>query len=284
MDNSSFRLFQAVRSDESEEKTNRPFIKVRFANKVENKRECTTGSCSLTDEQRLLSRLLQGYSKYTRPVHNASHPVDVQVGITLTQIFDVDERNQVLTINVWLDQEWHDEKLKWDPKEYNGLTVLRIPCALLWLPDIVLYNSASDYNEKYMEALAMVSNDGTVFWPPIVKLRSTCLMDVTYFPFDDQICKLKIGSWAYDGHQVDVKILNRSNSIDLSLFVENGEWELVSARAVRNVVVYPCCDTPYPDVTFKLHIRRRTTYYLYNVIIPSVNAVQSGSVGVLDAP
>ena len=130
--------------------------------------------------------------------------------------------------------------------------------------------SASDYNQKYMEALAMVAHDGTVFWPPIVKFRSTCLMDVTYFPFDDQVCKMKTGSWAYDGYQVDIKILNRSNSIDLSRFVENGEWELVSATAVRNVVYYPCCLEPFPDVTFNLHIRRRTTYYMYNVIIPSV--------------
>jgi hypothetical protein len=45
-----------------------------------------------------------------------------------------------------------------------------------------------------MEALAMVSHDGNVFWPPIVKFRSTCQIDITYFPFDDQICKLKIGS------------------------------------------------------------------------------------------
>jgi len=25
---------------------------------------------------------------------------------------------------------------------------------------------------------------------------------MTYFPFDDQICFLKLGSWAYDGFQV----------------------------------------------------------------------------------
>jgi len=45
-----------------------------------------------------------------------------------------------------------------------------------------------------MEALAMVSNDGSIFWPPIVKLRSTCFIDITYYPFDDQICKMKMGS------------------------------------------------------------------------------------------
>ena len=53
-----------------------------------------------------------------------------------------------------------------------------------------------------MSSLAMVSSDGTIFWPPIVKLRSTCKIDITYFPFDDQVCRLKLGSWAYDGLQV----------------------------------------------------------------------------------
>ncbi|XP_062611295.1 neuronal acetylcholine receptor subunit alpha-10-like [Saccostrea cucullata] len=221
-----------------------------------------------TDEQRLLDALMTGYSKDTRPVYNASHPVRVSVGITLTQIFDVDEKNQVLTTNVWLDQEWKDEKLVWDPNEYNGLEVMRIPCRKIWLPDIVLYNSASDHNEKYMEALAMVGSDGTVFWPPIVKFRSSCLMDMTYFPFDDQICKLKLGSWAYTGFQVDV--LNRSNTIDMSRFVENGEWEIINTEAIRNNVYYTCCPEPFPDVTITLHLRRRTIYFMYNVIIPSI--------------
>lgn len=42
-----------------------------------------------TDEQRLLEVLLNGYNSDTRPVYNASHPVNVSLGITLTQIFDV---------------------------------------------------------------------------------------------------------------------------------------------------------------------------------------------------
>ena len=53
-----------------------------------------------------------------------------------------------------------------------------------------------------MKSLAMVQKNGNVFWPPIVRMRSSCKMDITYFPFDDQICKLKLGSWAYDGFQV----------------------------------------------------------------------------------
>ena len=51
-----------------------------------------------------------------------------------------DEKNQVMTTNVWLDQEWDDELLTWNPADFGGITRIRIPCDLIWLPDIVLYN------------------------------------------------------------------------------------------------------------------------------------------------
>lgn len=135
--------------------------------------------------------------------------------------------------------------------------------------DHFLYDfSADDYTHGYMQALAMVKYDGGVFWPPIVKLRSTCQLNMAYFPFDDQLCKLKLGSWAYDGFQVNVD--NRTTPIDLSNFVGNGEWELIGVTVQRNVVYYPCCVEPFPDVTFMIHVQRRTLYYTYNVIIPCI--------------
>ena len=59
-----------------------------------------------------------------------------------------------------------------------------------------------------MRSLAMVSSEGRVFWPPIVRFRSSCKVDITYFPFDDQVCHMKLGSWAYDGFQVIITIRN----------------------------------------------------------------------------
>lgn len=218
------------------------------------------------DEQRLLSRLLANYDTASRPVYNASHAVVVKFGFTLTQIADMDEVNQVLTTNVWIEQEWEDERLKWNPRDYNGLEKVRIPCDKIWLPDIVLYNSADDFTTGYMQSKAMVSNTGIVFWPPPAKLRSSCKIDITYFPFDDQMCKMKFGSWIYDGFQVDVT--NRSADVDLANYVYSGEWELLHIRVVRNEVRYACCKEPYPDVTFTIVIRRRTLYYLFNIIFP----------------
>lgn len=61
---------------------------------------------------------------------------------------------------------------------------------------------------------------------------------------------------------------NRTAEVDLSNYVANGEWDLLEARIVRNVVYYSCCVEPFPDVTITIIIRRKTLYYMYNVILP----------------
>ena len=44
----------------------------------------------------------------------------------------------------------------------------------------------------------------------------------------------------------------------------------VGVPATRNVVSYECCPEQYIDITFTIHIRRRTLYYGFNLIIPCV--------------
>lgn len=232
-------------------------------------RDNDSSSPPLSHEKRLMDSLLRHYDASVRPVKNSSEPVIIRLGITLTQIFDLDEKNQVLTTIVWLDQEWFDEYLVWDPLEFGNFSNLRLPCHKIWLPDIVLYNNADDYTRGYFQTRAMIDPQGRVFWPPPTKFRSTCPVDVTYFPFDDQVCTMKFGSWIYDGLQVDIQ--NRTSEVDLVNYMPNGEWELLEARMVRNVVYYPCCpDQPFPDITVVLVIRRKTLYYMYNVVMPCI--------------
>ena len=51
----------------------------------------------------LLEDLLAYYNKLERPVANESEAVVLTFGLTLQQIIDVDEKNQILTTNVWLN-------------------------------------------------------------------------------------------------------------------------------------------------------------------------------------
>ncbi|KAJ8298093.1 hypothetical protein KUTeg_024624 [Tegillarca granosa] len=109
--------------------------------------------CNEPAEKRLHWYLLQErqYSKLIRPVGNDSDKLLVKLGMRLSQLLDVDEKNQIMTSSVWLrqtkltclfypKQEWNDFRLTWDPEVYEGITMTNIPSDKLWRPDIVLYN------------------------------------------------------------------------------------------------------------------------------------------------
>ena len=55
------------------------------------------------------------------------------------------------------------------------------------MPDIVLYKSADEYVQTHYQARVVVRANGSVFWAPPTKILSSCHMDVTFFPFDDQV-------------------------------------------------------------------------------------------------
>ena len=50
---------------------------------------------------------------------------------------------------------------------------------------------------------ATLYHDGLVKWEPPAIFKSSCDIDVRYFPFDEQTCWLKFGSWTFDGFQVN---------------------------------------------------------------------------------
>lgn len=52
---------------------------------------------------------------------------------------------------------------------------------------------------------ATIYSNGLVVWKPPAIYKSLCPIDVEFFPFDQQLCTLKIGSWSYDGYSVDIK-------------------------------------------------------------------------------
>ena len=56
--------------------------------------------------------------------------------------------------------------------------------------------------------------------------KSTCHIDVRWFPFDVQKCELKFGSWTYGGWSLDLKLVDA----DISGYIANGEWDLVGKR------------------------------------------------------
>ncbi|XP_029680736.1 acetylcholine receptor subunit alpha-like isoform X4 [Formica exsecta] len=234
-----------------------------------------SGCSGNPDAKRLYDDLLSNYNKLVRPVVNVTDALTVKIKLKLSQLIDVNLKNQIMTTNLWVEQSWYDYKLTWDPKEYGGVEMLHVPSDHIWRPDIVLYNNADGNFEVTLATKATLNYTGRVEWKPPAIYKSSCEIDVEYFPFDEQTCVMKFGSWTYDGFQVDLRHIDEMRGsnvvdigVDLSEFYTSVEWDILEVPAVRNEKFYTCCDEPYLDITFNITMRRKTLFYTVNLIIP----------------
>jgi len=223
--------------------------------------------------KRLYEELFTDYNRLIIPIAPNKTKVTVTLGLKLGQILDLNLKQQILSTNVWVEQTWHDHRLEWDPKFFGGIDMIHVPAENIWIPDIVLFNNADGNYELTLVAKAILYANGTVVWKPPTMFRSTCEIDVEYFPFDIQTCFLRFGSWTYAGDEVEIRHVSQKKrkvdiGIDLSQFYKNVEWDIIDVPAYYNENYYECCQEPYPDITFKIVIRRKMLFYLVNLILP----------------
>lgn len=214
---------------------------------------------------------------------SSTNTLTVKLGVSLSQILQVSEKNQIVTTNIWLRHEWIDSRMAWDPDNFGGLNYTHFPSEDLWRPDIILYNNADgDFNVTLLTK-ATVFSTGQILWEPPAIYKSYCPINVEFFPFDQQECFMKFSSWTYDGNWIDLRHIREETGIkinnitvypkgiDLCEYNQNVEWDIINVTARRKEKFYPCCPgSPYPDITFNITIRRKTLFYTINLIMPII--------------
>ena len=71
---------------------------------------------------------------------------------------------------------------------------------------MIIFQSADEAFDGTFPTNVVVSHDGSCSYIPPGIFKSTCKIDITWFPFDDQDCDMKFGSWTYDGYKVFTKL------------------------------------------------------------------------------
>ena len=90
----------------------------------------------------------------------------------------------------------------------------------------ILDFSADDDFDGTFHTNVICNFDGSCKWLPPGMFKSTCQIDIRWFPFDEQRCILKFGSWTYDGRYLNL-VFDDKEEGDTSDFIRNGEWDLI---------------------------------------------------------
>ncbi|XP_071970382.1 5-hydroxytryptamine receptor 3A-like isoform X2 [Engystomops pustulosus] len=166
--------------------------------------------------------------------------------------------------------EWKNEFLYWNPDDFCGIKQMIIPYDHFWMPDLYIYEMTESANNNPGISFFNVSSNGTIKDSFPLRIISSCNLDISKFPFDDQTCTLSFGPYI---HTVkDIIMVTKSNSSQVSknskdIFVSKGDWSLLDITVENEN--FTTENEVYSQVIYKISIRRAPVLYIINLIIPA---------------
>ena len=233
-------------------------------NKVQNK----------LSQYNIITNITKDYNKIVRP----DDQVKISIKFSVKQIVSFDEKNQIMTSNSFLSLIWTDNRLDWNPTDYDDAENILISSNSIWMPDIFIINTAetNGYVPIPTSSLARVNNLGRVYVLfSLTSLKTRCKMSVKYYPFDTQNCSIVIGSWMHDRETIDFTESEDGIEIDDSSYINHPIWNLntINVTSINSderlgTFLTDEKDTFSEDISIQFVLKRRPLYFMINNIFP----------------
>ena len=97
-------------------------------------------------------------------------------------------------------------------------------------PDRVVKGTDLSFNTDFKTA---VYYNGRISWAPGFRWKTTCEVNLRYFPYDEQTCSLNFTNWISTATMVN--FTNGDSQVILDIYEPNGEWELIKTETYRYV-------------------------------------------------
>ncbi|XP_033735887.1 acetylcholine receptor subunit beta-like [Pecten maximus] len=202
--------------------------------------------------------LLHGYKTAVRPGNNYSNksfPLNASFGLLLIKSFE--ELKSRFSIVGTFFISWYDERLTWDPSKYDGISTMHFLEKDVWIPPL-RYSIAYTNNDLLGDPLSILSfsSDGIAKWELSNIFDTVCNADISYYPFDNQTCEIRLFVDGYDYREIHVH--TRQNTADLTYYIENSEWELI----IIDVNAKP------DSLMLQFSLKRRSAFIVVNMMLP----------------
>ena len=227
---------------------------------------------TLQDVNNIRAEILQNYSTESLPVQNQSHVLYMDAMFYLRSIIDVDELSGQVVTGFGLGLFWKDTSLDWDPSDFNGQDKIQVDNHRVWMPNLIVGNPGIR-QERFGNGDEKVEiySSGMVRWVGGSVQYTICEIDVTYFPFDEQVCHIDIALYEYGER---LRFRPQISEIDLEYYIENGVWRI----AKTTLGTYTEYDGHIQSLRGTLYIKRRAMFYIFNILLPVMILVVLNSI------
>ncbi|XP_075948923.1 5-hydroxytryptamine receptor 3A-like [Anarhichas minor] len=200
-----------------------------------------------------------------RPSRDELH-TQIVLDVLLYAILDVNEKDEQFVSYLWVDLQWYDHSIYWDPEDFCNISKIHPPSSVLWTPDITI-EEMIESNKMVESPYVSLGYRGIIFSRTNMVVVTSCRIRVYKFPFDIQSCNLTFKSYIHSEDEIKLYAYDSKWSIEWSLKkMTQTEWLFTNLTISRETV-----DNFGPTQTvivYTISMKRRSALYVANFLVP----------------
>ncbi|XP_013392182.1 gamma-aminobutyric acid receptor subunit beta-3 [Lingula anatina] len=237
---------------------------------------CITSIGSSNVRSEILSQMMEGYDNTMQPTIDVDEPTVIGMQLSINRINSVDEIQMDITLDLVLERNWEDHRLKFDGSRINRTYMDMDPrhAGFIWIPDLFIRNekSAEWHSVTIPNRMLRLYENGSVMFISRITVTAACPMDLFMFPFDTQKCPLILQSYAFTDEEMQYEWteeqLDDRRHVKLSHFDITDVKFTKCATNLRGNEYFNEGRRPCLQAEFVL--QRDVGYYVLEVYIPSM--------------
>ncbi|XGW31544.1 hypothetical protein V3C99_010030 [Haemonchus contortus] len=191
---------------------------------------------------------------------------EVSAALSYLKLISVVEPQQKVDFIMEYRMRWNDERLKWTSSDYCGINELYLAREDVWVPKVTIVDAiaTTDYREDFKKFARLNSSGSLEYFVPTVT-STACQIKIRNFPFDTQICAIKVMAQTFSARQYGIKTKSLATAYAK---MGNGEWQIRNV-SVRSEMVDNGEGFLIEINYFDVLMIRNPSFYVTVVITPS---------------
>ncbi|XP_063593968.1 glycine receptor subunit beta-type 4-like [Penaeus indicus] len=227
------------------------------------------GSCQNANVNlQVLDELLQQYDRRATPTNHLNSATTVNCELYIRSFGSIDPNSMDYQVDLYLRQTWVDERLNHDdikqPLDLNDPNLVKA----IWKPEVYFPNAkhAEFQFVTVPNVLVRINPNGEILYMLRLKLVFACMMELSKFPLDSQVCTMEIASFSKT-----MKELNLSWKSDAPIKMYKNMR--MPQFEMEEIVPTTCQESVqignYSCLVAEFHMRRAIGFHLVQSYLPT---------------
>jgi len=218
-----------------------------------------------------LDKLLRTYDRRSTPTNDLGVPTNVSCQLFVASLSSINTENMDYVTDTYLRQKWSDPRLAHeDIKSPLDLADPNLVKAI-WKPEVYFPN-AKEANFQFVtvpNVLIRIHPNGEILYILRLRLKFSCMMELSRYPLDTQVCQMQISSFSKTTKEL---LLTWESKDDKPVIVADDlrmpQFEM------QKIASDKCHETNhmgnYSCLVAKFHLHRSIGFHLIQSYLPSI--------------